>query len=57
MTDITKCNGKLNEIPCPLKQDCWRYNAPCSQRQSFFMNAPYDEQKKECPEFLDYKKG
>lgn len=56
MSDITKCDGKVLDIPCPLKDTCWRYNAPCSLSQSFFMNAPYDEKTKTCQEYVDDKK-
>lgn len=44
MPDITKCNGGS----CSLKDSCYRYTSPQSKRQSYFMELPYDSEKKEC---------
>jgi hypothetical protein len=45
MPDITMCKGN----DCPLKESCYRYTAtPDDLWQSYFMNPPYDEEKKEC---------
>ena len=48
MPDITMCEGK----DCPLKETCYRYTAtPNEYRQSYFVNPPYDEEKKECTHY------
>jgi hypothetical protein len=48
MPDITMCEGK----DCPLKEDCYRYTAkPNEYRQSYFVNPPYNEEKKECDHY------
>lgn len=45
MPDITMCNGG----DCPLKETCYRYKAtPSEFLQSYFVEVPYDEDKKEC---------
>ena len=50
MPDITMCNGD----GCPLKRMCFRHNAKPSQRQSYFMESPYDGEK--CDQYvIDYK--
>jgi hypothetical protein len=36
MADITKCSG----FECPVKDQCYRYTAPASARQSYFWNTP-----------------
>jgi hypothetical protein len=36
MSDITKCPG----IGCPVKNDCYRFNAESGYRQSWFVKAP-----------------
>jgi hypothetical protein len=36
MADITMCRGD----GCGLKDDCYRYLAKASERQSFFMKPP-----------------
>jgi len=30
MTDISKCEGIINEAICAERNDCWRYLAPIS---------------------------
>lgn len=37
MADITMCNGDK----CPLKFKCYRFTAPKSNRQSFFVEVPF----------------
>lgn len=38
MTDITKCTGDNNDGDvCSKREECWRYFAPCSEYQSFFL--------------------
>lgn len=44
MTDITKCSGD----GCPVKDLCYRFNAPGSTYQSYFMQVPFDHDKLEC---------
>jgi hypothetical protein len=44
MADITKCSGE----GCPLKNECYRFLATDSYRQSYFMTAPYNQETKEC---------
>lgn len=46
--DITKCKGGK----CPLKSECLRHNSVASTYQSWFMEEPYDEEKKECGFFM-----
>jgi hypothetical protein len=41
MSDITKCSG----AGCDLKDTCYRYTAPASMWQSFFMKPPIDNGK------------
>lgn len=36
MTDITKCQG----TGCIVKETCYRYTAPDSERQSYFIEPP-----------------
>lgn len=56
MTDITLCDGikKLlssaldTMVVCPKKDTCYRYSAPASARQSWFMDAPFDAVSGEC---------
>ena len=48
MPDITMCNGD----DCPLKESCYRCTAtPNDLWQSYFINPPYDEEKKECDHY------
>lgn len=41
MADITKCSG----IGCPHKENCYRFTAPASEYQSFFMTPPIEDGK------------
>lgn len=41
MPDISKCEGEN----CRLKENCWRYKAPDSLRQTYFMEIPYKDGK------------
>jgi len=41
MADISKCKG----IDCPLKETCYRFTAPVSERQSWFIKPPYADNK------------
>lgn len=46
--DITMCTGKN----CPLSTKCYRFTAkPSEFRQSYFVEPPYDEEKKSCEYF------
>ena len=48
MPDITMCKGD----DCPLKENCYRCTAtPDDLWQSYFINPPYDEEKKECDHY------
>jgi len=48
MPDITMCEGQ----DCPLKESCYRYTAtPSEFRQSYFIDPPYNEEKKECDHY------
>lgn len=47
MADITKCYGK----DCPIKDNCYRFTAPASFFQYFFIEVPYKEDK--CEHFWD----
>jgi hypothetical protein len=39
--DITMCKGE----GCPFKEGCFRYTAKPSEYQSYFMTAPFKEDK------------
>jgi hypothetical protein len=41
MPDITLCTGE----GCPLKDECYRYKAKPSERQSYFERPPYKGDK------------
>jgi hypothetical protein len=41
MADITKCKG----VNCPIKDQCYRYTAKESMRQSYFMESPIKDGK------------
>jgi hypothetical protein len=52
MADITKCRGE----GCPVKKDCYRYNAKSSEyRQSYFIKTPYNIEENKCEHFWDRK--
>ena len=38
MADITMCTGD----GCPLKENCYRFTAEKSKRQSYFFTPPFD---------------
>jgi hypothetical protein len=45
MADITMCEG----TNCPFKKECYRFTAPVNEdRQSYFINTPYNKETKEC---------
>jgi hypothetical protein len=47
MPDITMCSGN----GCPIKDGCYRYYAKPSERQSYFIEPPYNHEVKGCPEY------
>jgi hypothetical protein len=53
MTDITKCGGSRDGEDCPLKDKCWRYNAPAGVWQSY-MTPPFEGE--ECEYFYERNK-
>lgn len=55
MADITKCFGDKYGASCPLKESCYRFKAPSSDRQSYFMNIPYDKKQKKCNHYWKIK--
>ena len=44
MADITMCKG----LECPVKEDCYRFNAKADEYQYYFLEPPYDKEKKKC---------
>lgn len=44
MADITMCKG----LDCPVKEDCYRFNAKADEYQAYFLEAPYNKEKKQC---------
>jgi len=52
MPDISMCKGK----DCPLKENCYRYTATPSCYQTFFVNPPYNREKRECDYYWENKK-
>jgi hypothetical protein len=41
MSDITACSGiSKTNAPCPIKDKCYRYTAPKSDYQSWFVEVP-----------------
>lgn len=30
MSDISKCSGKVDNVVCPERSECWRYRAPAT---------------------------
>lgn len=55
MPDITMCKGtdETGEKVCPLKDECYRYNAITEnvKWQCYFVELPFDFQKVECEHF------
>lgn len=48
--DITKCSGQN----CPVKEKCYRFTAPASQYQSYFVIPPIKttkERKLDCEHY------
>ena len=48
--DITKCSGQN----CPVKEKCYRFTAPASQYQSYFVIPPIkttEEGKLDCEHY------
>lgn len=41
MSDIAKCRGD----ECPMKESCYRFTAPSSEYQSYFVNTPIKDGK------------
>ena len=53
MPDISMCSGDN----CPIRKKCYRHNAkPSEFRQSYFVDAPYDPEKKTCDYFWNDEK-
>jgi hypothetical protein len=50
MADITKCSGE----GCHMKETCYRYTAPSSEYQSYFMGTPLNDDKT-CDEHWEIK--
>lgn len=54
MTDISKCDGAFlqggKEVDCTRKEECWRYIAPTSRYQWYFMP---ETSSGGCPEFYE----
>ena len=53
MADITMCNGDM----CAKKETCYRYTAPASDYQSFFVASPINMLTGECKEYWENKNG
>lgn len=49
MTDISKCPGERDGEVCSKREKCWRYLAPCSSYQSFFLPSEMGEN---CEDFF-----
>jgi hypothetical protein len=48
VADISKCQG----TGCPLKEECYRYNAPSSDYwQAWFTEVPYNHVAGDCEQF------
>ena len=53
MPDIAMCKGE----DCPLAFNCYRHTAKANPyAQSYFAEAPWDEEKKECEYYLPNEK-
>lgn len=55
MPDISMCEGE----GCPMRTECYRHTAtPSEYRQSYFSEAPYNEEAGDCEYFMEiYDKG
>ncbi len=51
MPDITMCKGDH----CPAKNNCYRFRAIPSERQSVFAELPFDDRLGVCDSFDDIK--
>ena len=51
MADITMCKGSKGLISCPLKDECYRFKAKASERQSMFANLVYNFEEETCEYF------
>ena len=51
MADITMCMGLKELVNCPLKEECYRFKASASERQSMFVEVPYNIEDKTCSYF------
>ena len=52
MPDISMCEG----VNCPLAFNCYRFTAKANPyRQTFMVETPWDEEKKECEYYLPEK--
>jgi len=49
MADIAMCRG----THCPLKEKCWRYNAPADIYQHYISEVPYDFKNQCCSEYWE----
>jgi hypothetical protein len=49
MPDITMCNGQ----GCELKSTCYRYKAEPNMRQSYFTEAPIEDEQ--CDYYIELK--
>jgi hypothetical protein len=47
MADITMCEW----TNCPMKDKCYRYTAPKSERQTMFIEIPLDKETDMCEHF------
>jgi hypothetical protein len=45
MPDITMCKGQVDNITCPYKDNCYRYNAKPDIYQSYFVGIPLENNK------------
>ncbi len=53
MPDISMCKG----VNCPLAFNCYRHTAKANPHgQPFFVEIPWDEEKKECEYYLPNEK-
>ena len=53
MPDISMCKG----VNCPLTFNCYRFTAKANPyRQTFMVETPWDEEKKECEYYLPNEK-
>lgn len=54
MADITMCQNEN----CKDKETCYRYKAPVSEYQSYFLiDGKFPNDRKECKHYWEYKSG